>query len=114
MSFKEELKKAAEEFESQPLNKEELNVVEAMKKEMLHKVAVNGKLLGQPVTLQVEVKKLSGNTADSVLRLDKIKDYFKEEEVEIVSLYLVDTLNMDIFSVFNPFNKRLLTFTVVL
>ena len=77
-------------------------------------ISINGKLLGQPVTLQVEVKKLSGNTADSVLRLDKIKDYFTEEEVEIVSLYLIDTLNMDIFSVLNPFNKRFLTFTVVL
>ena len=113
MSFKEELKKAAEEFESQPLTKEELAIVEDMKKEMLHEVSINGKLLGQPVTLQVEIKKSSG-ALDSAIRLDKIKDYFKEEEVEIVSLYLVDTLNMDIFSVFNPFNKRLLTFTVVL
>ena len=113
MSFKEDLKKAAEEFESQPLTKEELAIIESMKKEMLHLVSINGKLLGKPVTLQVEIKKSSG-ALEPVVRLDKIKDYFTEEDIEILSLYFYDTLNMDIFSVFNPFNKRLLRFTVVL
>ena len=96
MSFKDELIQIAKESDTRELNKEEMKVVEEMKKAMKRYVSTKGELTNQPVEFVIDVKDVSSSQINSKV----IVKHFEDEGLHIQNLSVVPR-NYEIFCIAN-------------